>query len=58
VVASGLPSELLNDSLIFSSQVGKLFRNRPWLTVAEVLQALGTRHEARGYRIEARDTRQ
>ena len=45
VVAAGTPAELLNESLIFSSQVGKLFRNRSWLTVTEALQAIGDRHK-------------
>ena len=47
VVAAGTPAELLNESLIFSSQVGKLFRNRSWLTVTEALQALGDRTRPR-----------
>jgi energy-coupling factor transport system ATP-binding protein len=41
VVVVGAPQELLNSSLIFSSQIGKLFRHRPWLTVADALSALG-----------------
>jgi len=40
LVATGTPGELLNDSLIFSSQVGKLFRNRSWLTVVDVIAGL------------------
>lgn len=40
VVVSGSPQELLNDSLIFSSQIGKLFRHQPWLTVGEALRDL------------------
>ena len=37
VVVEGPPQTLLNDSLLFSSQIGKLFRHRPWLTVSEAL---------------------
>ncbi len=40
VVVSGPPRELLNDSLIFSSQIGKLFRHRAWLTVEEALRGM------------------
>jgi energy-coupling factor transport system ATP-binding protein len=40
IVVAGKPQELLNDSLIFSSQVGKLFRHRRWLTVDEALAGL------------------
>ena len=40
VIVSGSPHTLLNDSLIFSSQIGKLFRHQPWLTVDEALNAL------------------
>jgi energy-coupling factor transport system ATP-binding protein len=40
VIVSGSPHTLLNDSLIFSSQIGKLFRHQPWLTVDEALAAL------------------
>jgi len=42
VVVDGPPAEIMNDSLIFSSQIGKLFRNRRWLTVADVLRGLNT----------------
>ncbi len=41
VVVTGPPRELLNSSLIFSSQIGKLFRHQPWLTVDEALAGLG-----------------
>jgi energy-coupling factor transport system ATP-binding protein len=40
IVAAGTSQELLNDSLIFSSQIGKLFRHQPWLTVEEALSGL------------------
>jgi energy-coupling factor transport system ATP-binding protein len=40
VIVAGAPHTLLKDSLIFSSQIGKLFRHQPWLTVAEALAAL------------------
>jgi energy-coupling factor transport system ATP-binding protein len=40
VVVAGAPQELLNSSLIFSSQIGKLFRNQPWLTVDDALAGL------------------
>jgi energy-coupling factor transport system ATP-binding protein len=40
VVVAGPPHELLNSSLIFSSQIGKLFRHQPWLTVDEALAGL------------------
>ncbi len=40
VVVAGSPRELLNNSLIFSSQIGKLFRHRPWLTVDEAITGL------------------
>ena len=40
VIVAGTPQTLLNDSLIFSSQIGKLFRHQPWLTVAEALAGL------------------
>lgn len=43
VVVAGPPHEILSDSLIFSSQIGKLFRHRRWLTVADVLAGLGSR---------------
>jgi energy-coupling factor transport system ATP-binding protein len=42
VVVTGTPGELMNDSLIFSSQIGKLFRNRAWLTVEDALAGLGS----------------
>jgi energy-coupling factor transport system ATP-binding protein len=42
VVVAGTPGKLMNDSLIFSSQIGKLFRNRAWLTVEEALAGLGS----------------
>jgi energy-coupling factor transport system ATP-binding protein len=41
VIVAGTPQTLLNDSLIFSSQIGKLFRHQRWLTVAEALAGLG-----------------
>jgi hypothetical protein len=40
VVVDGTPQELLNSSIIFSSQIGKLFRHRPWLTVREALAGI------------------
>lgn len=40
LIVEGPPQTLLNDSLIFSSQIGKLFRHRPWLTVADALEGL------------------
>ncbi len=40
VVVDGTPRELLNSSIIFSSQIGKLFRHRPWLTVREALAGI------------------
>ncbi|MBA3946312.1 MAG: energy-coupling factor ABC transporter ATP-binding protein [Herpetosiphonaceae bacterium] len=40
VVVEGPPQTLLNDSLLFSSQIGKLFRHRPWLTAPEALTGL------------------
>lgn len=40
LIVEGAPQSLLNDSLIFSSQIGKLFRHRPWLTVADALAGL------------------
>ncbi|WP_026369325.1 ABC transporter ATP-binding protein [Kallotenue papyrolyticum] len=40
VVVEGTPRELLNTSIIFSSQIGKLFRHRSWLTVQEALAGL------------------
>ncbi|HEX6288500.1 MAG TPA: ATP-binding cassette domain-containing protein [Herpetosiphonaceae bacterium] len=40
VIVAGAPQVLLNDSLIFSSQIGKLFRHRPWLTVDEALRGI------------------
>lgn len=40
VVVAGPPRALLNESLIFSPQIGKLFRHRPWLTVAEAVAGL------------------
>jgi energy-coupling factor transporter ATP-binding protein EcfA2 len=49
VVVEGAPVELLNDSLIFSSQIGKLFRHQRWLTVEDALTALrGSSHRADG----------
>jgi energy-coupling factor transport system ATP-binding protein len=42
VIVEGAPQSLLNDSLIFSSQIGKLFRHQPWLTVEEALHGLRT----------------
>jgi energy-coupling factor transport system ATP-binding protein len=44
VVVAGPPAELLNDSLIFSSQIGKLFRRRRWLTVEDALHGLNRQH--------------
>jgi energy-coupling factor transport system ATP-binding protein len=40
VVVDGPPTEVLNDSLIFSSQIGKLFRQQHWLTVEDALRGL------------------
>jgi len=40
VIVAGRPQDVLNDSLIFSSQIGKLFRQRRWLTVNDVLAEL------------------
>ena len=40
VIVEGTPQSLLNDSLIFSSQIGKLFRHRSWLTVEDALAGL------------------
>lgn len=40
IVTEGPTRTLLNDSLLFSSQIGKLFRHRPWLTVPEALDGL------------------
>ncbi len=40
VVTAGPPAVLLNESLLFSSQIGKLFRHRPWLTADEALAGL------------------
>jgi energy-coupling factor transport system ATP-binding protein len=44
VIVDGPPAEIMNDSLIFSSQIGKLFRNRRWLTVNDVLRGLNIEH--------------
>ncbi len=41
VVVEGPAAELLGNSLIFSSQVAKLFPGRGWLTVAQALAGLG-----------------
>jgi energy-coupling factor transport system ATP-binding protein len=41
VVVEGPATELLGDSLIFSSQVAKLFPGYGWLTVAQALAGLG-----------------
>jgi energy-coupling factor transport system ATP-binding protein len=41
VVVAGAPVEVLGDSLLFSTQVGKLFPGTGWLTVADVAAALG-----------------
>lgn len=43
VVVTGTPRELLNSSLIFSSQIGKLFKRQLWLTVDEALAGLAAR---------------
>lgn len=40
IIVDGPPADILNDSLIFSSQIGKLFRNRRWLTVDDALRGL------------------
>ena len=40
VVVDGSVREVLNESLLFSSQIGKLFRRRAWLTVEEALRGL------------------
>lgn len=47
VVIEGPTTELLNDSLIFSSKIGKLFRHRRWLTVEDVLQHLHVHHHSK-----------
>jgi energy-coupling factor transport system ATP-binding protein len=44
VIVDGPPAEIMNDSLIFSSQIGKLFRNRRWLTVDDALRGLNRQH--------------
>jgi energy-coupling factor transport system ATP-binding protein len=44
VIVDGPPAEIMNDSLIFSSQIGKLFRNRHWLTVDDALRGLNRGH--------------
>jgi energy-coupling factor transport system ATP-binding protein len=44
VIVDGSPTEIMNDSLIFSSQIGKLFRNRRWLTVDDALRGLSRQH--------------
>jgi energy-coupling factor transport system ATP-binding protein len=44
VVVDGPPADIMNDSLIFSSQIGKLFRNRRWLTADDALRGLNIEH--------------
>jgi energy-coupling factor transport system ATP-binding protein len=44
VIVDGPPAEIMNDSLIFSSQIGKLFRNQRWLTVNDALRGLDSQH--------------
>jgi energy-coupling factor transport system ATP-binding protein len=44
VIVDGPPAEIMNDSLIFSSQIGKLFRNQRWLTVDDALRGLDRQH--------------
>ncbi|HEY1014497.1 MAG TPA: ABC transporter ATP-binding protein, partial [Herpetosiphonaceae bacterium] len=43
VVVSGPTSEVLGDSLLFSTQIGKLFPGSGWLTVADLERALAAR---------------
>jgi len=44
VIVDGPPADIMNDSLIFSSQIGKLFRNRRWLTADDALRGLNIEH--------------
>ena len=46
VVVSGPTGEVLGDSLLFSTQVGKLFPGSGWLTVADVERAVAARGPA------------
>ena len=43
VVVEGSTLAVLGDSLLFSTQISKLFPRSGWLTVAEVAQGLGVR---------------
>jgi energy-coupling factor transport system ATP-binding protein len=40
VVAEGAARALFHESLVYSSQIGKLFPHHPWLTAPEAITAL------------------
>jgi energy-coupling factor transport system ATP-binding protein len=46
LIVEGPTAEVLGESLLFSSQIAKLFPGRGWLTVEDVLKAGGRRQEA------------